>query len=77
MQGAVVGYIYYSFLVLYTFLNSAYIVLIVLPYRVATVYYYLVLVMGLFILNTLMPYLGAICTVLDLNKSCPEMALKI
>ena len=48
-----------------------------LPYRAATVYYYLVLVVGLFILDALMPYLGAIYTVLDLNKSYPEIALKM
>jgi len=66
-----------SFLVLYTFLSPAYITLLVLPYRAAAVYCYSVLVIGLFVLNTLMPYLGAIYTVLDLNKSYLGMALKI
>ena len=69
--------IYQSSLIFYTFLSPAYIVLIVLPYRVAAVYYYLILVIGLFVLNALMPYLGAIYTVLDLDKSCPETVLKI
>ena len=64
-------------LVLYTFLSLAYIVLITLPYRAAAVYYYPVPIIGLFILDALMPYLRAIYTVLDLNESCPEIALKI
>ena len=48
-----------------------------LPYRAAAVYYYLVLVVGLFILDVLMPYLGAIYIVLNLDESYPETALKI
>jgi len=66
-----------SFLVLYTFLSLAYIVFLALPYKVAAVYYYLVLVMGLFVLNALMPYLGAMCTVLDLGEFYLGMALKM
>jgi len=66
-----------SFLVLYTFLSLAYIALLALPYRAAVVYYYLVLVAGLFILDALMPYLGAVCTVLDLGESCLGIALKM
>jgi len=66
-----------SFLVFYTFLSPAYITLLTLPYRAATVYYYLVPVIGPFILNTLMPYLEAMCTILDLSKSYLGIALKI
>jgi len=66
-----------SFLVLYTFLSPAYITLLALPYRATTVYYYLVLVIGPFILNTLMPYLGAVYTILNLSKSYLGMALKM
>jgi len=66
-----------SFLVLYTFLSLAYITLLALPYRAAVVYYYLVLVTGPFILDILIPYLGAVCTVLDLGKSCLGIVLKM
>ena len=66
-----------SFLVLYTFLSPAYITLLALPYRAAAVYCYLVPVAGLFILNTLMPYLGAVYTILDLSKSCLGIVLKM
>ena len=66
-----------SSLALYIFLGPAYIVLIALPYRAAAVYYYLVLVVGLFIPNVLTPYLGAVCTILDLSKSYLGTALKI
>ena len=66
-----------SFPALYTFLGPAYIILIALPYRAATVCYYLVLVAGLFILTILTPYLGAACTVLDLGESYLGTALKI
>jgi len=65
-----------SFLALYTFLDLAYIVLIALPYRAAVVYY-LAPVLGLFVLNTLTPYLGAIYTILDLGESYLGIALKI
>ena len=66
-----------SFLALYTFLGPAYIVLIVLPYRAAAVYYYLVPVAGLFILAVLTPYLGAACTVLDLGEFYLGTVLKM
>ena len=66
-----------SSLVFYTFLGPVYIILIALPYRAAIVYYYLVLVVGLFIFNTLMPYLGAIYIILDLDESYLETALKM
>jgi len=66
-----------SFLVLYTFLSLAYITLLALPYRAAVVYYYLVPIVGPFVLNILIPYLKAIYTILNLNKSCLETALKI
>ena len=69
--------IHQSFLVLYTFLGPAYIVFIAPLYRAAAIYYYPVLVIGPFILDILMPYLGAVYTILDLDKSCLEMALKI
>ena len=66
-----------SFLALYTFLGWAYIAFIALPYRANAIYYYLIPVAGLFILNALTPYLGAIYTILDLSKSYLETALKI
>jgi len=66
-----------SFLVLYTFLSPAYITFLALPYKAAAVYYYLVPVTGPFILNALIPYLGAICIILNLSKSYLRMALKI
>ena len=66
-----------SFLALYILLGLAYIVLIALPYRAAAVYYYLVLVIGLFVFIALTPYLRAVCTILDLSKSYLEIALKI
>jgi len=66
-----------SFLVLYTFLSLAYITLLALPYRAATVYYYSVPVVGPFVFNILIPYLGAIYTILDLSESCLGTALKI
>jgi len=65
-----------SFLALYTFLDPAYIILIALPYRAAMVCY-LAPVLGLFVLNALTPYLGAMCTILDLSESYLGMALKI
>jgi hypothetical protein len=66
-----------SSLALYTFPSPAYIVLIALPYRAAAVYYYLVLVTGLFIPNALTPYLGAVYTILDLSESYLGTVLKI
>jgi len=66
-----------SFLALYTFLDPAYIILVALPYIIATVYCYLVPVIGLFILTTLTPYLGAVYTILNLSKSYLGTALKI
>jgi len=66
-----------SFLVLYTFLSLTYITFLALPYRVAAVYCYLVLVASPFILNALMPYLETMCTILDLSKSYLGTALKI
>jgi len=58
------------------FLDLAYIVFIALPYRAAVVYY-LAPVLGLFVLNILTPYLGAVYTILDLSESYLGMALKI
>ena len=69
--------IHQSFLVLYTFLGPAYIIFIAPFYRAAAIYYYFILVIGPFILNILMPYLGAIYTVLDFNKSYLKIVLKI
>jgi len=66
-----------SSLALYTFLGPAYIVFIALPYRAAAVYYYLVPVIGPFILNILTLYLEAIYTILDLSKSYLRIVLKI
>ena len=69
--------IYQSFLVFYTFLDSAYIIFMAPFYRAAAIYYYFVLVVGLFIFNALIPYLGAVYTVLDLDEFCLETVLKI
>ena len=66
-----------SFPALYTFLGPAYIILIALPYRAATVYYYLVPVTGLFIFTILTPYLEAAYTILDLGKSYLGIVLKM
>ena len=66
-----------SFLALYILLSLAYIILIALPYRADTVYYYLVPVINLFILAALTPYLGAMYTILDLSEFYLGMALKI
>jgi len=69
--------IHQSFLIFYTFLNPAHITLLALPYKAAAVYYYLMPVIGPFILNTLIPYLKAIYTILNLSKSYLGTALKI
>jgi len=66
-----------SFLALYTFLDSAYIILIALPYITATVYCYSVPVIGLFIFTILTPYLGATYTILNFNKFYLGTVLKI
>ena len=58
-----------GFLVLYTSLGLAYIALIAPPYRMVVVRCYLLLVVALLVLNVLMHYLGAVCTILDLSKS--------
>ena len=66
-----------SFLALYTFLDLTYIIFITLPYIAATVYYYLMLVTGLFIFIILTLYLKAIYIILNLNKFYLGIALKI
>jgi len=66
-----------NFLALYTFLDPAYIIFMALPYIAATVYYYLVPVISLFIFAILTPYLGAVYTILNLSKSYLRTALKI
>jgi len=65
----------YSFLALYIFLSLAYIALVAPSYRMAVVRY-LLPVVGLFILDVLTPYLGAVCIILDFNKSYQETVLK-
>jgi len=66
-----------SFLVLYTFLNPAYIAFIVLLYKIAEFYYYSMPIIDLLIFNILMPYLRVMCIILDFNKSCLKIALKM
>jgi len=66
-----------SFLTLYTFLDPIYIILIALPYIAATVYCYLVPIVGPFIFTVLTSYLKAIYTILNLNKFYLGMALEI
>ena len=65
-----------SFLALYTSLGPAYIIFIVLPYRMAVLYYYLVPITDLSIFNTPTPYLRAVYTILDFSKSYLGTALK-
>ena len=66
-----------SFLALYTFLDPAYIIFVALPYIAATVYYYLVPVIGPFILAILTPYLETTYIILNFNNPYLKTALKI
>ena len=64
--------IYWYFLIPNTSLGLA-----ALPYRIVITYCYLASVIDLFIPNTSIPYLRAACTILDLNRFCLGIVLRI